>query len=88
MGAEVAVIDWDGKLGSTRVDWGRVQDYSNESWGASLHHTDNGISGRSGGGVYWNGTHIGNTYGRVTNNNTGDTITNLTALNVSFSVSP
>ncbi len=67
IGSEIAVINWDGTPGSTQVNWGTVTSYRSSIDGvAYLVHDVNGIPGRSGGGVFWNGMHVANIYGTAT----------------------
>jgi hypothetical protein len=59
-GTEVAQVDWDGKL--SRVDWTTVQAVQ-ETEGAPVLVLDDGVlPGASGGGIFWNGYHVANTW--------------------------
>lgn len=57
-GMTVAQIDWDGV--NTRVDWAIVQEVILEEGTPRLVLTDEVLIGASGGGVFWNGTHVAN----------------------------
>lgn len=63
-GNEVAQINWDGAL--ARVDWVRVIAIHNNG-GSSTLELDNFVEqGASGGGVFYDGVHIGNNWTRQT----------------------
>lgn len=63
-GMEVAQIDWDGE-GRTYVVWTQISDIVTAN-GLPLVHVQNYIgSGASGGGVFLDGVHIGNSWSRV-----------------------
>lgn len=67
-GAEVAQIDWD-RQGHTRVVWANIERISNDD---DLPHiiVDHFIEhGASGGGVFFEGRHIGNNWGRIVSAN-------------------
>ncbi|NJN53520.1 MAG: RHS repeat-associated core domain-containing protein [Anaerolineae bacterium] len=66
VGDEVAVIDWDGaNPGSTKVVWANVMSISTYDGVPSLQVDVNVNKGASGGGIFFNGSHIAN------NTNTG-----------------
>lgn len=59
-GTEVAQVDWDGKI--SRVDWTTVQAVQ-ETEGVPVLVLDDGVLlGASGGGIFWNGYHVANTW--------------------------
>ncbi len=67
-GTEVALIDWDGD-GHTEVVWAQVQSVY-EDKGLPLMRIDRFVElGASGGGVFLDDQHIGNTWARVTEAN-------------------
>jgi hypothetical protein len=67
-GMEVAQVDWD-RQGHTRVEWATVQAMRQED-GLPLLRVDHFIElGASGGGVFLDGRHIGNNWGRITETN-------------------
>ena len=67
-GVEVAQIDWD-RQGHTRVEWTKVRAVYQEN-GLPLLRVNHFIElGASGGGVFLDGRHIGNNWGRVTETN-------------------
>lgn len=59
-GMEVAQVDWDGT--STRVDWATVQEVHVEDGVPRLVLADDTMIGASGGGVFWQGTHVANNW--------------------------
>ncbi|MCA9965903.1 MAG: hypothetical protein KC423_16745, partial [Anaerolineales bacterium] len=60
VGAVVAQIDWDGT--TTCVEWATIDAIETIS-GTPVAQLSNGLEhGASGGGVYWNGIHIGNNW--------------------------
>jgi hypothetical protein len=61
-GTEVAQINWDGT--SARVDWVIVDEIITRNGVASLELGSYVLDGISGGGVFWNGYHIANTWYR------------------------
>jgi len=63
-GLEVAQIDWDGT--EAHVDWVTVRAIRLEEGIPTLVLSNFVNRGASGGGVFWNGTHIANTWFRVT----------------------
>lgn len=62
-GMEVAQVDWDGAL--TRVDWTIVHEISVTEGTPRLVLADDARNGASGGGIFWQGIHIGNNWTRV-----------------------
>lgn len=63
-GSEVAQINWDGSI--ARVDWTRVTAIHTDSGNTTIE-VDNFVEqGASGGGVFFNGVHIGNNWTRQT----------------------
>jgi hypothetical protein len=59
-GMEVAQVDWDGR--TSRVDWTTVQAVQ-ESGGTPILVLDDAVlPGASGGGIFWNGYHVANTW--------------------------
>ena len=67
-GVEVAQIDWD-RRGQSRVNWTMVQSVYRDD-GLPLARVDHLIAmGASGGGLFLNGEHVGNNWGRVTETN-------------------
>jgi hypothetical protein len=63
-GEELAQIVWNGK--STRVDWARVERVGLRERVPHFQVNNYPIIGCSGGGVFLNGVHIGNNWGRDT----------------------
>jgi hypothetical protein len=63
-GMEVAQINWDGA--TARVDWVKINALITESGTPRLALANFVMLGASGGGVFWNGYHVGNTWSRVT----------------------
>ncbi len=63
-GMEVAQVNWDGT--TARVDWVTVDEVIIRNGVARLELVSTVIDGTSGGGVFWNGYHIANTWYRVT----------------------
>jgi hypothetical protein len=61
-GQEVAQINWDGK--TAHVDWVKVQTVITEHGTPRLEFANFVTPGASGGGVFWNGYHIANTWAR------------------------
>jgi hypothetical protein len=60
---EIAQIDWDGN--STHIDWVTI-DATNTKADTPIINVSNCIlKGASGGGVYWQGQHIGNNWSRT-----------------------
>ena len=59
-GTLVAQVDWDGT--TTYVEWVSVATTQTISETAVVQLTDRIEKGASGGGVYWNGVHIGNNW--------------------------
>jgi hypothetical protein len=75
-GKEVAQIDWDGE-GHTTVIWAEIVTVypGNGTPKAQIDHLIE--LGASGGGVFLNGKHIGNNYGRVVQTNPENGVINL-----------
>lgn len=63
VGMEVAQVDWDGT--ATRVDWTTVEEINLEERVPWLVLIDDITVGASGGGVFWQGTHIANNWLRL-----------------------
>jgi hypothetical protein len=63
-GSEVAQINWDGS--TTRVDWVRVIAIHNDGGNSTLELDNFVEQGASGGGVFYNGVHVGNNWSRQT----------------------
>lgn len=63
-GMEVAQVNWDGA--TTYVDWVVIEDVIEDGGTPRLELSNIVGSGASGGGVYWNGYHIANTWSQVT----------------------
>jgi hypothetical protein len=89
-GMEVAQIDWDGS--STHVDWVRI-DATNTQADTPIINVSNCIlKGASGGGVYWQGQHIGNNWSRTDKCDSGldigDEIVSTVALNSQTVIAP
>jgi hypothetical protein len=61
-GEEVAQINWDGK--TAHVDWVKVQTIITEHGMPRLELANFVMPGASGGGVFWHGYHIANTWTR------------------------
>ena len=59
-GTEVAQVDWDGS--TTYVKWVTVETTKTIAGTAVVQLSDRIEKGASGGGVYWNGVHIGNNW--------------------------
>jgi hypothetical protein len=63
-GSVVAQVNWD--YSTARVDWARVTAIHDEA-GVPALELDNFVEqGASGGGVFYNGVHVGNNWSRVT----------------------
>jgi hypothetical protein len=62
-GMEVAQIDWDNEIG--HVEWVLIKDVITENGIPRLILDNHVVSGSSGGGVFWNGYHIANTWSQV-----------------------
>jgi hypothetical protein len=60
VGMEVAQVDWDGKR--ARVDWATVSDLAVENGVPRIVLDDGAMAGASGGGIFWQGTHIANNW--------------------------
>jgi hypothetical protein len=61
-GMELAQIDWDGQ--QAHVDWVRIDAVQSEEELPQLQVDNFARFGCSGGGVFWNGRHIGNNWAR------------------------
>jgi hypothetical protein len=62
-GAEVAQVDWD--LHTAHVDWTTIQTVTVDE-GTPILRLSNCIElGASGGGIFWNGSHVGNNWSRT-----------------------
>jgi hypothetical protein len=59
-GMEVAQLDWSGE--ETHVDWAKVEMYQTNNEVPVVMVDNFLMKGASGGGVYWNGYHIGNNW--------------------------
>ncbi|MDX1418294.1 MAG: hypothetical protein R3293_29105 [Candidatus Promineifilaceae bacterium] len=59
-GMEVGQIDWDGA--TSRVDWATVEAVNTQDGVPRVTLNEWVTQGGSGGGVFWNGTHIGNNW--------------------------
>jgi len=89
-GMEVAQINWDGS--STHVDWVRI-DATNTQADTPIVNVSNCIlKGASGGGVFWQGQHIGNNWSRTDKCDSGldigDEIVSTVALNSQTVIAP
>lgn len=62
-GSEVAQVNWDGQI--TYIDWVKVQEVITIDGIPRLILANPINNGSSGGGVFWNGTHIANNWMRV-----------------------
>jgi len=89
-GVEVAQIDWDGH--STHVDWVRIDAINTQADIPIINVSNCILQGASGGGVYWQGQHIGNNWSRTDNCNTevisGEEIVSTVALNSQTVIAP
>jgi hypothetical protein len=63
-GMEVAQIDWDGA--TAHVEWVAIEDVVTHSGTPRLELANVVMRGASGGGVFWNGYHIGNNWSQAT----------------------
>ncbi len=63
-GLEVAQVDWNGV--QAHIDWVTIDEIRLEEGIPTLVLANFVSRGASGGGVFWNGTHIANTWFRVT----------------------
>jgi hypothetical protein len=63
-GMEVAQVDWDGQ--TAQVDWATIDKVIIDNGTPRLELANVVAPGASGGGVFWNGYHIANTWSRVT----------------------
>jgi hypothetical protein len=61
-GMQVAQIDWDGN--SSHVDWVSIATATTKSGTPIVQVSNCVMKGASGGGVYWQGQHIGNNWSR------------------------
>jgi len=62
LGTELAQIDWDGKR--AHVDWTSIEVLYLEAAVPQLQIGNFILFGCSGGGIFWNGQHIGNNWAR------------------------
>ena len=71
-GVELAQIDWNGK--KAHVDWVRIDELFLDEQVPQVQVNNFARIGCSGGGVFWNGQHIGNNWARniEENSSTGD----------------
>lgn len=60
VGIEVAQVDWDGE--TTRVDWTTVKEINLRQTPPTIVLESYATTGASGGGVFWQGKHIGNNW--------------------------
>ena len=74
VGTEVAQINWDGA--KTWVEWVRIERMTTEQGVTQIILSSSVRKGASGGGVFWNGQHIGNnwTTNKVRNSANGEVI--------------
>jgi hypothetical protein len=63
-GMEVAQIDWDGE--TAHIEWVMVENVLTERMPPSLEIANFVKEGTSGGGIFWNGYHIANTWYQAT----------------------
>jgi len=63
-GMEVAQLNWDGV--TIHIDWVTIEEVRTENGPPRLKLTNYVIPGASGGGIFWNGNHIANTWSQVT----------------------
>jgi hypothetical protein len=61
-GMGLAQVDWDGK--TAHVDWARFENLSQAEGVPQIQVANFPIKGSSGGGLFWNGVHVGNTWAR------------------------
>jgi hypothetical protein len=89
-GMEVAQIDWDGN--ASHVDWVRIDAINTNSNTPIINVSNCVLNGASGGGVYWQGQHIGNNWSRTDNCNSevvsGEGIVSTVALNSQTVIAP
>ena len=89
-GMEVAQIDWDGN--ASHVDWVRIDATNTQSDTPIINVSNCVLNGASGGGVYWQGQHIGNNWSRTDNCSTGvvsgEEIVSTVALNSQTVITP
>jgi hypothetical protein len=72
-GSEVAQINWDGQI--TYIDWVKVQEVITNEGVPRLVLANPINNGSSGGGVFWNGSHIANNWLTVELRDKGETET-------------
>ena len=74
-GAEVAQVDWDG-VGTSFVHWTTINRLVLHNGTPQIGLTSYVAQGASGGGVFWNGQHIGNNWSRTReqNSETGEVL--------------
>jgi hypothetical protein len=63
-GVEVAQVDWDGE--AAHIDWVIISEIITTNGTPKLRLNNSVGPGSSGGGVFWNGYHIANTWSQVT----------------------
>jgi hypothetical protein len=89
-GMEVAQIDWDGN--ASHVDWVQIDAINTNSDTPIINVSNCVLQGASGGGVYWQGQHIGNNWSRTDNCNSevvsGEEIVSTVALNSQAVIAP
>ena len=89
-GMEVAQIDWDGT--SSHVDWVSIDAINTGSETPIINISNCMMKGASGGGVFWQGQHIGNNWSRTDKCDSGlvsgDEIVSTVALNSQLVVGP
>lgn len=77
-GMQVAQVDWDGLV--SRVDWPTVVEVITEEDVPRLVLDDGVTVGSSGGGIFWNGVHIANTWRMIEYLDSAGNITNATSV--------
>lgn len=89
-GMEVAQIDWDGN--ASHVDWVRIDAINTQADTPIINVSNCVLNGASGGGVYWQGQHIGNNWSRTDNCSTGvvsgEEIVSTVAINLQTAITP
>ncbi|MCP4283223.1 MAG: hypothetical protein GY792_02045, partial [Gammaproteobacteria bacterium] len=73
-GMELAQIDWDGD--TAHVDWVLVENLGLDNNSPQIQVNNFPKKGCSGGGIFWNGTHVGNNWAKniEENPNTGEIV--------------